>query len=147
MSQIKKLKIEESTLETIRSIIKEDTRYRVRKRANAILYKEQEYSVKEIAKMLEVRAEAVYEWIAKYKTEGIESFYDKKGKGRKRIIQDADTKKIRELVINCPSVSVANAKIREKLNIFVHKDTLRNYLKKTQIILHTGKKETTEEAR
>jgi transposase len=142
-----KLKIEESRLAEIRNIIKRDIRYRVRKRASAILYKEQEYSVKRIAKMLEVRAEAVYEWIAKYKAEGIESFYDKKGKGRKNIIQDEDAEKIRELVINCPSVAVANAKVREKLNIFVHKDTLRNYLKKTQIILHTGQKASTQEAK
>ena len=144
---MKKLKIDEMTIEAIRSIIKEDTRNRVRKRASAILYKSQEYSVKEIAKMLEVRGEAVYEWLAKYKAEGIESFYDKKGKGRKQIIKDSDAERIRALVINCPSVPIANAKIKEKLNIFVHKDTLRNYLKKTQIILHEGKKKTSKETK
>ena len=58
---IKRLKIDETTIEVIREIIKEDNRYRVRKRANAILYKSQEYSVKEIAKLLEVRADTVYE--------------------------------------------------------------------------------------
>ena len=142
MGQIKKLELEEETIREIRSIIKEDKRYRVRKRANAILYKSQEYSVKEIAKMLEVRTEAIYEWICKYEAEGIESFYDKKGRGRKTILKDSDADRIRELVINCPSIPMANAKIKEKLKIFVHDNTLKTYLKKTQIILHPSKEKT-----
>ncbi len=136
MGKIKKLELDEETIVIIRGIIKEDERYRVRKRASAILYKNQEYSVKEIAKMLEVRSEAIYEWICKYEREGIESFYDKAGRGRKTILKESDADKIKELVINCPSVSVANAIIRKKLKIFIHDNTLKTYLKKTQFILH-----------
>lgn len=143
MGQIKKLELDKATIELIREIIKEDSRYRVRKRANAILYKSQEYSVKEIAKILEVRAETVYEWICKYELEGIESFYDKQGRGRKSILQDSDADKIREVVMNSPSIPIANAKVREKLKIFVHDNTLKNYLKKTKIELHKSKKSTT----
>jgi len=106
------------------------------------LYKSQEYSVKEIAKILEVRADTVYEWIRKYEIEGVESFYDKQGRGRKAILKDADADKIRELVINSPSAPVANAKVREKLKIFVHDNTLKNYLKKTKIELHKSKEST-----
>jgi len=135
MGKIKKLKIDKETIETIREIIKEDSRYRVRKRANAILYKSQEYRVKEIAKILEVREDTVYKWIRKYEIEGVESLYDKKGRGRKVIIQDKDADKIRELVINSSSIPVANAKLRDKLKIFVHDNTLKNYLKKTKIKL------------
>jgi len=142
MGIIKKLKIDKTTIKTIREIIKKDNRYRVRKRANAILYKSQEYSVKDIAKILEVRADTIYEWICKYEIEGIESFYDKQGRGRKSIIKDSDAEKIRELVINSPSVPVANAKLRDKLKIFVHDNTLKNYLKKTKIELHKSKEST-----
>jgi len=143
MGKIKKLKIDKETIETIREIIKEDSRYRVRKRANAILYKSQEYRVKEIAKILEVREDTVYKWIRKYEIEGVESLYDKKGRGRKVIIQDKDADKIRELVINSPSIPVANAKLRDKLKIFVHDNTLKNYLKKTKIKLYESKEDTT----
>lgn len=142
MGQIKKLELDEKTIESIRGIIKEDSRYRVRKRASAILYKNQEYSVKEIAKILEVRPEAIYEWICKYELEGIESFYDKQGRGRKSILKDSDKDRIKEIVMHCPSISIANAKIREKFNIFIHDNTLKNYLKKTQIILHKSKEDT-----
>lgn len=142
MGQIKKLELDETTIEEIRGIIKEDTRYRVRKRASAILYKSQEYSVKEIAKIVEVRPEAIYEWICKYEVEGIASFYDKKGRGRKTIFKDSDKERIRELVMNCPSIPIANARIREKLKIFVHDNTLGNYLKKTQIKLYPSEEGT-----
>ena len=142
MGTIKRIELDDVTVEIIRKIIKEDSRYRVRKRANAILYKSQEYSVKEIAKILEVRADTIYEWLCKYELEGIESFYDKEGRGRKSIIKDSDADKIRELVINSPSVPVANAKVRDKLKIFVHDNTLKNYLKKTKIVLHESKENT-----
>jgi transposase len=146
MGTIKKLKIEESIIKSLREIIKEDSRYRVRKRANAILYKSQEYSVKEIAKILEVRADTVYKWICKYKVAGVESLYDKQGRGRKMILKDSDADKIKTLVLNCPSIPVANAKVRETLKIFVHDNTLKNYLKKTHIELHTSKESTTKRA-
>ena len=142
MGTIKRIELDDVTVEIIRKIIKKDSRYRVRKRANAILYKSQEYSVKEIAKILEVRADTIYEWLCKYELEGIESFYDKEGRGRKSIIKDSDADKIRELVINSPSVPVANAKVRDKLKIFVHDNTLKNYLKKTKIVLHESKENT-----
>ena len=60
MGQIKRVEIDEATIVIIREIIKKEHRYRVRKRAKAILYKSQEYSVKEIAKLLEVRTDTVY---------------------------------------------------------------------------------------
>ena len=112
------------------------------KRASAILYKSQEYSVKEISKIVEVRPEAIYEWICKYEVDGIESFYDKQGRGRKTIFKDSDKERVRELVMNCPSIPIANARIREKLKIFVHDNTLGNYLKKTQIKLYPSQEKT-----
>ena len=143
MSKIIKLEIDTPTRAEIKEIIKKDERYRVRKRASAILYKHQDYKVTEIAKLLEVRTEAIYEWISKYKREGIASFYDKKGKGRKRIVKDSELVKVKELAINSPSIPMTNAKIREKLNIYISDSTLKNYLKKTKIDLYTSQKDST----
>ena len=56
--------------------------------------------------------------------------------------KDSDADKIKELVINSPSIPVANAKLRDKLKIFVHDNTLKNYLKKTKIELHKSKEST-----
>jgi transposase len=144
MGRVKQLKIDKNTTDKIESIIKDDKRYRVRNRANAILLKSQSMPVSNIAKLLKVRIEQIYKWIKKFENIGIDSFYDKPGRGRKPLLKDVNPETVRELVINLPSVAVANAIIKEKLNIYVHNETLRCYLKKTQINLHKSKKDTTK---
>jgi transposase len=146
MGRTKQLKIDKNTIVEINQIIKTDKRYRVRNRANAILLKSQQVPVSNIAKLIKVRAEQIYKWIQKFEYMGIDSFYDKPGRGRKTLLKDLDYKVIRELVINLPSVAVANAVIKDKLNIHVHNETFRCYLKKTKINLHTSKKDTTQKA-
>jgi len=133
MGKIKEIVITNSEEIEIETIIKYDDRYRVRNRANAILYKFQSYEVKEISKILNVRPQTVYLWIRKFEEDGISSFYDKQGRGRKGLLKAEYAEEIKALVINQPSLSVANAIIREKLNIYVHNETLRKYLKKNQI--------------
>ncbi len=123
-------------------IIKQDTRYRVRNRANAIIYKSKSYKVEEIAKILSVRPQTVYLWIREFEKEGVASFYEKKGKGRKGILKEEYTEEIKALVINQPSLTIANARIREKLNIYMHNVTLSRFLKKNQIQLYTSSEET-----
>ena len=144
MGKVKQLKIDKNTTDKIESIIKDDKRYRVRNRANAILLKSQSMPVSNIAKLLKVRMEQIYKWIKKFEDIGIDSFYDKPGRGRKPLPKDVNPETVRELVVNLPSVAVANAIIKEKLNIYVHNETLRCYLKKTQINLHKSKKDTTK---
>jgi len=135
MGKIKEIVITNSEEIEIETIIKYDDRYRVRNRANAILYKFQSYEVKEISKILNVRPQTVYLWIRKFEEDGVSSFYDKQGRGRKGLLKAEYAEEIKALVINQPSLSVANAIIREKLNIYVHNETLRKYLKKNQIQL------------
>ena len=142
MGKIKKLIITEKQKAELELIIKQDTRYRVRNRANAIIYKSKSYEVEEIAKILTVRPQTVYLWIRKFEKEGIESLYEKKGKGRKRILNEEYTEEIKALVINQPSLTIANARIREKLNIYMHNVTLSRFLKKNKIQLYTSSKET-----
>ena len=142
MGKIKEIVITNSEEIEIETIIKYDDRYRVRNRANAILYKFQSYEVKEISKILNVRPQTVYLWIRKFEEDGVSSFYDKQGRGRKGLLKAEYAEEIKALVINQPSLSVANAIIREKLNIYVHNETLRKYLKKNQIQLYAHCKET-----
>ena len=146
MRKQNELTITESQEAEIRLIIKQDRRYRVRNRANAIIYKTQSYVVEEIAHLLNVRPQTVYLWIRKFEKDGIESFYDKKGRGRRRVLTDEYEEEIKKLVLNQPSLSVANAQIQVKLNIYVHNETLRRYLKKNKIQLYTSSEETSEKA-
>lgn len=127
-----KLNINKETIKQIISIIKTDNRYRVRRRASAILYIIKSYKVQQISKILDVGIDSIYNWISNFKELGIDSFYDKKGKGRKSSFKDINPITIKEIALNKPSVSIANALIRKELNIYVHKETLRRYLKKLQ---------------
>ena len=136
MGKIKEIVITNSEEIEIERIIKYDDRYRVRNRANAILYKFQSYKVEEIARILNVKPQTVYLWIRKFEQDGIASFYDKEGRGRIGILKAEYAEEIKALVINQPSLTVANAIIREKLNIYVHNETLRKYLKKNKIQLY-----------
>ena len=135
MGKIKKLIITKKQEAELELIIKQDTRYRVRNRANAIIYKSKSYGVEKIAKMLTVRPQTVYLWIREFEKDGVESFYEKKGKGRKRILKEEYTEEIKALVINQPSLTIANARIREKLNIYMHNVTLSRFLKKNKLQL------------
>ncbi len=135
MRPITKLKLTEEQVAELELIIKQDKRYRVRNRANAILYKSKNYKVDEITKMLGVKPQTVYVWLREFGKEGIKSLYEKKGKGRKSILKIEDSEEIKALVINQPSLRIANAKIRETLNIYIHNVTLSRFLKKNQIQL------------
>ena len=146
MGKIKEIVITNSEEKEIKRIIKYDDRYRVRNRANAILYKFQSYKVEEIARILNVKPQTVYLWIRKFNKDGIVSFYDKEGRGRIGILKVEYSEEIKALVINQPSLTVANAIIREKLNIYVHNETLRKYLKKNKIQLYASSKETSKKA-
>jgi len=146
MGKTKEIVITNSEEIEIKRIIKQDERYRVRNRASAMIYKSNSYKVEEIAKILSVRPQTVYLWIREFEKERIESFYEKKGKGRKSLLKVEYSEEIKALVINQPSLTVANAIIREKLNIYVHNETLRKYLKKNKIQLYTSSKETSKKA-
>ncbi len=142
MRKANKLTITEKQETEIKLIIKQDRRYRVRNRANAIIYKSKCYKVEEIAQILSVRPQTVYLWIREFEKKGIESFYEKKGKGRKSILKAEYSEEIKALVINQPSLTIANARIREKLNIYMHNVTLSRFLKKNQIQLYASSQET-----
>jgi transposase len=105
-----------------------------------------DYKVEDIAKLLNVRPQTVYLWIREFKKEDIASFYEKKGKGRKGILKVEYANEIKALVINQPSLTRANARIREKLNIYVHNVTLGRFLKKNKIQLYESSQKTSQKA-
>jgi transposase len=135
MRPITKLKLTEEQESKLALIIKQDIRYRVRNKANAIIYKSKSYKVEEIAKVLDVKPQTVYLWLREFRKEGIKSLYEKKGKGRKSLLKIEDSEEIKALVINQPSLRIANARIREALNIDMHNVTLSRFLKKNKIQL------------
>ena len=133
MRPTEKLPLDNEVIEKLKSIIQNENKYRPRQRAQALLLKYKEVSAKDIAFALNVRVETVYDWIRKFKTDGIESLFDKEGRGRKSIFKDIPKDEIKELIDTKASVSIINANIKEKYDISVSNESVRKFIKKTFI--------------
>ena len=115
------------TIEDLNNIIKNDIKFRTRKRAQAILLSHKGKTVNEIVKLLDLKHQAIWKWFRNFKKEGIKSLYEKPGRGRKSPLRDLDINEVKAIAINCPSVPIVNAKIRDKYNIKVSNETMRKF--------------------
>ncbi len=84
--------------------------------------------------------QAIWKWFRNFKKDGIQSLYEKSGRGRKSPLRDLNIDDVKAIAINCPSVPIVNAKIRDKYNIKVSNETMRKFLKNLQIKLDSSKK-------
>ena len=123
-------------VDKLQEIIKLEPKFRPRKRAEAILLSYKGKTVKEIMEILDVKKQALYEWFKNYEKEGIVGLYDKSGKGRKLALRNIPIADIKAIALNCPSVPIVNAKVREKFKIVVSNETMRIFLKGNRIKLH-----------
>jgi transposase len=133
------------TIEDLNNIIKYDVKFRARKRAEAILLSYKGKTVNEIINILDLKKQAVWVWFKNFEKNGIKGLQEKSGRGRKSPLRDLDIDEVKAIAINCPSVPIANAKIREKFGIKVSNETMRKNLKNLQIKLDASKIGTTEE--
>lgn len=69
-----------------------------RTRCKAILLKSQSKAASEIASFLDVSLPSVYNWIKRYKDDGIEGLKTKPGSGRKPVIDSSDEEIIRKAI-------------------------------------------------
>ena len=133
--------------EELENIIKYSDKFRTRKRAEAILLINKGKTVKEVVELLDLKRQALWKWIRNFKKDGIECVHEKPGRGRKSLLRNLNIDEVKAIVINCPSVPIANAKIREKYGIKVSNETMRKFLKNLQIKLDSSKKSTTQKTR
>lgn len=75
--------LNQKMIEKLEKIVKEEVKYRPRLRAQAILFSNRGFSVKEIAKFMNQKQETVYNWFASFRAKEIDGLYDKAGRGRK----------------------------------------------------------------
>jgi transposase len=75
--------LSQKTIDKLESVLKQEVKYRPRLRAQAILLSNKGMAVKEIAKAMNQKLETVYDWFSRFRDNGINGLYDKKGRGRK----------------------------------------------------------------
>jgi transposase len=126
----KKLNLTKEQIEQLQSIIKNETKHRTTQRAQALLLKYKGISVADISFALNVRTETVYIWIKNYKAIGIDSLYEKEGRGRKSIFKDIPKDEIKELINTKASIPMINANIKNKYDIEVSNESVRKFVKK-----------------
>ena len=129
------LNLTTNTKAELEYIIKYSDKFRTRKRAEAILLINKGKTVKEVVELLDLKRQALWKWIRNFKKDGIKSIHEKPGRGRKSLLRDLNIDEVKAIVINCPSVPIANAKIREKYDIKVSNETMRKFLKNLQFEL------------
>jgi transposase len=122
-------------IEDLNYIIKFNEKFRARKRAEAILLSYKGKTVNEIIDILDIKHQAIWKWIRNFEKDGIESLHEKPGRGRKSPLRDLNIDEVKAIAINCPSVPIVNARIRDKFNIKVSNETMRKFLKNLQIKL------------
>ena len=127
-------------IEDLNNIIKYNDKFRARKRAETILLSYKGKTVNEIVELLNLKHQAIWKWFRNFKKDGIQSLYEKSGRGRKSPLRDLNIDDVKAIAINCPSVPIVNAKIRDKYNIKVSNETMRKFLKNLQIKLDSSKK-------
>ena len=129
----------------LNNIIKFNEKFRARKRAEAILLSYKGKTVNEIIEILDIKHQAIWKWFRNFEKDGIDSLHEKSGRGRKSPLRDLNIDDVKLIAINCPSVPIVNAKIRDKFNIKVSNETVRKFLKNLRIELDKSKKSTSKE--
>ena len=129
------IELNKEQIAQLKSIIKNEKKYRTTQRAHALLLRYKGISVSNISFTLNVRIETVYIWIKNYKNSGIDSLYEKDGRGRKSIFKDIPEDEIKELINNKASIAIINANIRNKYNIKVSNESVRKFVKKNSILV------------
>lgn len=130
-----KLELTKEQISQLKNIIKTEKKYRTTQRAQALLLRYKGISVVDISFTLNVCKETVYIWIKNYKKDGIDSLYEKDGRGRKSIFKDIPEDEIKELVNTKASIPIINANIKDKYDIHVSNESVRKFVKKNSALV------------
>jgi len=127
------MKITNETL-TILKELKNSNCKKERIHSHALILLHNGKNIKEVAEIFDVTERSVYNWIAKFKLEGIESLSRKAGAGRKSILKDTDTNIIQEEITKYPhQPKKAYAMSLERLEVVMSYKTFKRFLKKYSI--------------
>ncbi len=108
-----------------------------RTRCQMILLKSEKRTSEEIAAVLGCCEMVVNNWLVRYEKEGIKGLATRSGRGRPPILSQQNPlhlKKVEDEIKKHPnSVKTVVAILEEELNLAMHPETLKRYLKKTSI--------------
>lgn len=108
-----------------------------RTRSQMILLKSEKRTSVEVAAVLGCCEMVVNNWLARYEKEGIKGLQTRAGRGRPPILSQQNPlhlQKVADEIKKHPnSVKTVVARLEEDLDLLMHPETLKRYLKKTSI--------------
>lgn len=130
MGKIKKIEINSDDLFILEETYKTHENHTLRKRCHIILLKNKGMTSKIIAEMFDIETKTVDNWVNKYIKGGLEGLKQKKGQGRKPILEEKDLSSIKLSVEQYrQSVDKARVEWEENNNKKVGKQAFKNFLK------------------
>ena len=79
--------LDKKTLKELELIIKNDSRYKSRDRAHAILLSNKGKNMEELSKIFSCSYRTIQRWFDKFKAENLTKLHDLEGRGRKAILK------------------------------------------------------------
>ncbi len=127
------IKLSEPEIITLQEGHKNGSQFQFRNRCFCLILSGQGKTVRELAQFFEVSRITIYAWFDAWETIGITALMNQKGQGRKPILSlqnKEQVAKVKAAVARNPqSVKSAVAELEPKLQVKMHPETLKRFLK------------------
>lgn len=124
---------------TLEEMYQHHPTFRCRQRAQAVLLSVRGFTLKELSSILEVRHDALSEWITRWEAEGLLGLYDRPRSGCPRIYTEAGVELFKALVDEEPrQLKTAQSKLADLTQKVASTSTLKRLLKKSATTSGSG---------
>jgi transposase len=121
----------ESEIMTLREGHKNHDHFQFRDRCHCVLLRNEGQPVEALALIFGVIPLTIYNWLSRWKTQGLMGLYNKEGQGRRVILLEKDAAKIKEKIqANHQKLSIATSELQVELGKEFCQKTLERYIKK-----------------
>lgn len=105
--------------------------YQVRQRAKCIQLSYQGFQISKIMKILKVGRNTIYNWLNNWEKYNLIGLYNKKGRGRKTILEGQKEEQVKEWIKNqTKNLKIVQEKIKSEWKIEISKETIKRLAKK-----------------
>lgn len=123
--------IPEEVRETLQEMYMKHPTFRCRQRAQAIMLSARGFTINQLRAILEVRRDAISDWLDRWESEGLLGLYDLPRTGRPSIYTDAEVDQLKTLVDDEPrQIKTAQIQLAEMTGKEASTSTLKRLLKK-----------------
>jgi transposase len=118
-------------------IYRQSRHHQVRQRAHFLMLASLKVKIEELMKIFQVSHKTIYNWLNRWKFEGMVGLYNKSGRGRKRIFNSAQEETIRQWAKQEPrQLEKVIQLVKEEWEIEVSTETIKRILKKFPLSWH-----------